>query len=88
MAKTNISDLRKHLFETLAALRDPDTPMEIDRARAVAQVAQVVIESAKVEVDFLKVRGQVNSTGFLQDDDDEKALPEPRAPLAVAGRRS
>jgi hypothetical protein len=64
----NVDDLRKHLFETLAALKDTDHPMDLDRARAVADVAKVLVASAKVEVDFLKVTGAVRSTGFLPED--------------------
>ena len=40
---------------TLADLRDPKNPMPIDRAKAVAEVATVLINSAKVEVEYLKV---------------------------------
>jgi hypothetical protein len=54
MAKNKITDLRDHLFETLEALKDPDKPMELDRARAISQVAQTIIESAKVEVELVK----------------------------------
>lgn len=64
MANT-IDDLRSHLFDTLAALKDKDKPMDLDRARTVADVAKVLIDSAKVEVEFLKVTGTVQSTGFL-----------------------
>jgi hypothetical protein len=60
-----IDDLRSHLFETLAALKDKDHPMELDRARSVADVAKVLVESAKVEVEFLKVTGALQGTGFL-----------------------
>jgi len=63
-----IDDLRSHLFETLAALKDKETPMELDRARAVADVARVLVDSAKVEVDFLKVTGATRSTGFLPEE--------------------
>jgi len=73
MANT-IDDLRSHLFETLAALKDKDTPMELDRARAVADVAKVIVESAKVEVDFLKVTGAVKSTGFMPEADTAGGL--------------
>ena len=45
MANNNIDDLRAHLFETLAALRDKDKPMEIERAKAVTEVAQVIINT-------------------------------------------
>ncbi len=72
MARNKIDDLRDHLFETLEALKDPDKPMELDRARTVADVAQVIVESAKVEVNFLKVTGALRSTHFLPVDDEEK----------------
>lgn len=65
MPNHQIDDLRSHLFETLAALRDKDKPMDLDRARAVADVAKVIVDSAKVEVDFLKVTGASHSTNFL-----------------------
>jgi len=52
-----IEDVRTHLFETLAALRDPKNPMDLDRARTVAEVSKVIIDSAKVKVDFLRVAG-------------------------------
>lgn len=55
--KNKIDDLRDHLFETLEALRDEEKPMDLDRAKAVTDVAKVIVESAKVEVAFLKVTG-------------------------------
>jgi len=64
MAK-KLEDLRNHLFETLDSLRNEEKPMDLDRARAVAEVAQTIINSAKVEVDFLKVTGQKPEGGFL-----------------------
>lgn len=67
--RNKIDDLRNHLFETLEALKDKEEPMDLDRARAVAEVAKVIVESAKVEVAFLKVTGAVRSTGFLPDGD-------------------
>lgn len=45
-------------------LLDPEDPMDIDRAEAVAKVAQVVVNSAKVEVDFLKQTGH-GGTAFM-----------------------
>lgn len=53
--KNTMDDLRNHLFETLESLKDPDKPMEIDRALAIAEVASQIIETAKVEVAFIKV---------------------------------
>ncbi|PRZ51182.1 hypothetical protein BX589_12023 [Paraburkholderia fungorum] len=61
----NITTVRQHLLDTLADLRNRETPMEIDRARAVADVARVLVDSAKVEVDFIKASGS-NSSDFMQ----------------------
>lgn len=77
-----LDDLRDHLFGTLAALRDKDAPMDLDRARTVAEVAKVLVDSAKVEVDFLKVTGATQGTGFLPDGD----RPPKRERPALAGR--
>ncbi|HHX4053979.1 MULTISPECIES: hypothetical protein [Burkholderia] len=60
----NIEALREYLFNTLQALTDKEKPMEIERAKAVAEVAQVIINSAKVEVEHLKVAGG-KGTGFI-----------------------
>ncbi|CAB3730387.1 hypothetical protein [Paraburkholderia rhynchosiae] len=64
-----IDELRTHLFATLEALNDKENPMDIERAKAVAEVAQVIINSAKVEVDHLKVTGG-KGTGFIADNKD------------------
>lgn len=77
MPKNKIDDLRNHLFETLELLKDPEHPMELDRARAVAEVAQVIVDSAKVEVQFLKTTGALKSTNFLPSEEDE---PDARHP--------
>jgi hypothetical protein len=65
--KNKIDDLRNHLFATLEALQDDEKPMDIARAKAVADVASVIVDSAKVEVDFVKATGAVNGTGFIPD---------------------
>lgn len=66
--KNKIEDLRNHLFATIEALRDEEKPMDLDRARTIADVAQVVINSAKVEVDMLKTTGGTTGTGFIRQD--------------------
>lgn len=58
MTAPHISTLRQHLLDTLADLRNRDNPMEPDRARAIAQVASVAVDTARVEVDYLKATGQ------------------------------
>lgn len=85
----HIDQLRAHLMETLASLRDRDNPMEPDRARAVAQVAGVLVDTAKVEIDYLKVTGQEQSR-FLgtPPDDHVKHLgrePGEKLPNGIVG---
>ncbi len=67
MTNNTIDDLREHLFATLTALRDKENPMPIDRAKAIADVAQVVINTAKVEVDMIEAVGPkaMRPTGFI-----------------------
>lgn len=60
-----VEDLREALFDTLKALRDQEKPMELDRARVISEVAQTIINSAKVEVDYAKVVGREVASGFL-----------------------
>lgn len=60
-----INDLREHLFATLEGLRDKENPLDIERAKAVAEVAQTIINSAKVEVEHMKISGEVDGTGFI-----------------------
>lgn len=73
--KNKMTDLRDHLFATLEALQDPDKPMEIERAKAIADVAKVLVDSAKVEVAFIvAMDGDVQTTGFIEP---ARALPSP-----------
>ncbi len=79
--KNRIEDLRNHLFETLEALRDEEKPMELARASEIANVARVIVDSAKVEVSFLKVTGALRATNFIP------LVEEVDAPFADAQRR-
>lgn len=56
--KNKMSDLRNHLFVTIESLLDDDNPMELERARAVSDVAQTIINSAKAETDFIPLTDQ------------------------------
>lgn len=62
--KNSMADLRNHLFETLEALKDEEKPMEIQRALAVAEVADRLIETAKVEVAFIKATDASGENAF------------------------
>ena len=87
--KNKIEDLRNHLFATLEALSDNEKPMELDRARAIADVARVIVDSAKAEVQFLNATGRRDGTGFMALPEPEpEQTPEARRLSAVSGGRS
>lgn len=77
--KNKLSDLRNHLFETIERLKDEDKDkaMEVERAKAVAQVASVIIESAKVELKALDmVDAKPSEFLELAEGEGERFLPE------------
>jgi hypothetical protein len=65
--KNKISDLRNHLFSVLEELTDPDSTYDIAKAKVVADVAQVIINSAKIENDYIKIIGGSHGTGFIEE---------------------
>lgn len=83
MPKNRLSDLRNHLFATLEALTEENTsslelPQKIEKAKAVAEVAQTIINSAKLEVDYIKATGQADAKSeFLEAEhsDRQKQIP-------------
>ena len=64
--KNDMTALRDELFSTLRAFRDPENPMDCERARAISEVAKVITETAKVEVDYMRVTSAVTETGFFE----------------------
>jgi len=65
IVKNKMSDLRDHLFATLEALQCEEKPMDIERAKTIAGVAQVLINSAKIEVDLVKEIGDRARSEFF-----------------------
>lgn len=56
----SINDLRETLFATLEAVKAGT--IDLDKARAVNEIGKTIIESAKVEVDYLRITGGGEST--------------------------
>lgn len=73
MQGNNVNDLRTILFDTLEQLKDKDKPMEIERAKAISDIAQTIINSAKVEIEHQKVTGATSTTGFIPHQDPQSA---------------
>ena len=84
--KNKIEDLRDHLFEMLESLKDSDKPLdeEIKRAKAVVDVPQAIIETARVEVKYAQVVNEFVGPDFL-DKDGETRFFEPRKKPGLAG---
>lgn len=62
MKNNNLTALRDHLFEVIERLKlsnDPDADdkekIDVETAKAITNAASVIVNSAKIEVDFLKV---------------------------------
>ena len=73
--KDKMVDLRHHLFETIEALRDEQKPMDLDRAKMISDVSKTLIDSARVEIEFLRVLPSLTdnhlegkSTGFIESE--------------------
>lgn len=67
-----MEDLRERLFATIDGLRDGS--IDVARARAITDVAQVIVNSAKVETEVMKATRHRGS-GFIPE-----ALPAPAEP--------
>lgn len=71
----DITALRSVLFDTLQRLNDPENPMPVDRAKAVGEISQTIINTAKVELEHMRItRGR--GTGFMG-----AAIPAPEEPI-------
>lgn len=77
MPSQTIEDLRDALFQTLKGVKDGT--IDIDKARAINELGKTLVDSAKVEVDYLKVNGG-GETPFLE------AAGQDNLPPGITGR--
>lgn len=66
MPKNKIEDLRNHLFETIEMLKDKE--IDVNTAKAISETAQVIINSAKIEIEFMKQTDDTKHSGFIRLD--------------------
>jgi hypothetical protein len=78
--KNKLSDLRDHLFAQLEAVReakDEDLAKEVQRAQSVSDISRVLIDSAKVEIEYFKhIGGENSASAFIES---KPALPPAKA---------
>lgn len=73
--KNKIEDLRNHLFETIEMLKEDDKRMTVEKAKVISEVAQTIVNTAKVEVDYLRATEQHKGTGFIDLEPKKPSLP-------------
>lgn len=78
MSEKTITDLRAALFETLQQVKSGT--MDLDKARAVNELGKTLIDSAKVEVEYLRATGGGESA-FL-----DSAAGADNLPPGITGR--
>lgn len=88
MTTPHINQVRQSLLDTLADLRNRENPMDVDRARAMAQVASVLVDTAKVETDYIKATG-AGTSDFLEPEminpqSQRSAIPSAHNPFPVS----
>lgn len=69
----DINALRSTLFETLQELKEGK--MDLDRAKVINDTAQTIINTAKAEVDYMRVTGASSGTEFIPVAARAPALP-------------
>jgi len=74
MVDTSLSKLREHLFDVIERLKDSNDPdadpkdiIDVKTAKAINQTAQSIINSAKVEVEALRLIGQEGEISGMQN---------------------
>lgn len=71
-----ISDLRQALFATLNDVRAGT--LDAKQAKAISDIGQVIVNSAKAEIDFLRLRPNLNGTGFIPEEFTPGTAAKPR----------
>lgn len=70
--RNGMTDLRNHLFETLERLKDPDpaTPMTLETASAICDVAKVIVDTQRCQTEYYKV---LDMNGWIEKADIQQA---------------
>lgn len=80
----NINDLRETLFDTLQSVKAGT--IDLDRAKAISELSQNIINTAKVEIEYLKAGGNVSSD-FLEIKNVTPALNSGPQPVVTRSHR-
>ena len=77
-----MDDLRSVIFDTIDDVRT--SKIDAATARAISDLAQNVINSAKAEADYARATGQVVRSGLISTEPAAPPLPGPTAAQSLA----
>jgi hypothetical protein len=72
MSNRTIQDLRELLFDTIQGVKNGK--VDVEKAKVISDLSQVMVNTAKAEVDFMRATGATNS-GFLNSAEAKPELP-------------
>jgi hypothetical protein len=75
----NLSDLRAALFDTLEKVKSGE--LDLDKARAINDIGKTLVDSAKVEVQYLEAIGGAGESAFIAPAEDQA----PQLPNGIVG---
>ena len=84
--KNKITDLRNHLFaqmEKLSEANPEELANELERSKAMADLGQVIINSAKAQSDFVKAGGVLKTEANFFEEGTVKQLNGANTVLAA-----
>jgi hypothetical protein len=80
-----LAGLRRRLFETIDGVRGGT--IALDKARAIGELAQVITNTAKVEVDFLRATQTDEGSGFIVGSDKPHQDAPPNGIVGIVQHR-
>lgn len=75
MTVRNIEKLREILFNQLDSLADPKQDVDLDRSKLINETAQLIVNTAKVEVEHAKVLKGAITLPFIEDQESVQERP-------------
>lgn len=75
----DITSLREHLFAAIEGVKS--NTLDLDKARVINEIGKTIVDTAKVEVDYLKVTGGGESQ-FI-----DTAVGDDNLPSGITGIR-
>lgn len=75
MTVRNIEKLRDILFNQLESLADPKQDVDLDRSKLINETAQLIVNTAKVEVEHAKVLKGALTLPFIEGQENVQERP-------------